>query len=231
MPQATSVSLLAVAICLASPASASTCYGTPADGRLEGGVSLPLAGENFQAYSPVGWMLGRTHVHDRVRDALLDAWLRLEKTTPGTSFVYGETGWPRGGPMRPHRTHRNGTSVDLMVPVRRDGRPTTLPTLASNKFGYGIEFDAQGRFGAYRIDFAAMAEHLFQLHASARDAGIGIRRVIFDVPLQRHLWKTRRGPWLRANLAFSTRPAWVRHDEHYHVDFAVTCRPLLDASR
>lgn len=226
MPHPASVSLLAFALCVALPASASTCYGTPADGRLEDGVSLPLAGENFQAYSPLGWMLGRAHVHENVREVLLDAWLRLEKSAPGTRFVYGETGWPWGGRMRPHRTHRNGTSVDLMVPVRRDGRPSTLPANALNRFGYAMEFDGEGRAGEYRIDFEAMAEHLVQLHAAAREAGIGIRRVIFEVPLQRHLWKTRRGQWLRSNVAFSTRPAWIRHDEHYHVDFAMACRPL-----
>lgn len=26
------------------------------------------------------------------------------------------------------------------------------------------------------------------------------------------------------------RDAWLRHDEHYHVDFAVSCKPLLSLS-
>lgn len=198
--------------------AASTCYGTPADGRLENGVSLPLSGENFQAYSTLGWMLGRTYVHDRVRQAVLGAWRALETSAPGITWVYGETGWPMGGRLRPHKTHRNGTSVDFMVPLRRRGQSAALPANADNRFGYGLEFDDDGRLGDDRIDFEAIAEHLFALHAAARVAGIGIGRVIFEVPLQRRLFDTRRGPWLRANLAFSTRPAWVRHDEHYHVD-------------
>ena len=128
--------------------------------------------------------------------------------------------------MPPHKTHRNGLSVDFMVPVRRDGKSVPLPGSARNRYGYDLQFDDRGRMGAYAIDFEALGEHLYQLDKAARANGIGIGRVIFEVPLQRHLWKTRRGPWLRRHLVFSRRPAWVRHDEHYHVDFAVACRPM-----
>lgn len=223
--KATITVLLALALA-GGVVRASTCYGTPENGRLEEGVALPASGRNFQAYSMAGWMLGRTFVHADVQAALLDAWRTLETAAPGIVFVYGETGWPRGGRIRPHKTHRNGTSVDLMVPVLRNDAPSTIPANALNKFGYDLQFDDDGRLGDLRIDFEAIAEHLFQLHAAAKQRGIGIRRVIFEVPLQRHLWKTKRGAWLRANVAFSTRPAWVRHDEHYHVDFAVPCKAL-----
>lgn len=95
-----------------------------------------------------------------------------------------------------------------------------------NTFGYAIEFDQEGRFEDYRIDYEAMAEHLYQLHQAVQKRGIGISRVIFDVPLQKSLFQTRRGDYLRRHLAFSTKPAWVKHDEHYHVDFGVQCKPL-----
>jgi penicillin-insensitive murein endopeptidase len=101
-----------------------------------------------------------------------------------------------------------------------------LPTGPTNRYGYDIEFDDHGRYRDFRIDFEALGEHLYQLHGAARARGIGIRRVIFEVPLQQRLWQTRRGSWLRRTLSFSTRPAWVRHDEHYHVDFELGCRPM-----
>jgi penicillin-insensitive murein endopeptidase len=214
---------LAAFFAVAPLQAASLCRGTPADGSLQGGVSLPLAGENFRAYSTLGWMLGRAHVHDRVRAALLDAWKTLETERPGVVYVYGETGWPTGGRFHPHRTHRNGTSVDLMVPVRRGDATAQLPTRADNRFGYGVEFDAQGRAGDLRIDFDAMAEQLHALHGAAKRNGIGIARVIFDPPLLPRLWRTKHGAWLRRSIAFMPRAAWIRHDEHYHVDFAVHC--------
>lgn len=34
-----------------------------------------------------------------------------------------------------------------------------------------------------------------------------------------------RGAYLRQHPRFMAGKAWVRHDEHYHVDFAVRCKP------
>lgn len=216
-------------IALSSPAVAagSTCFGTVSQGRIENSVALPSSGPNFSAYSSLGARLGRTHVHSAVRDVVVAAYAALERSAPGIAFVYGETGWPSGGRIRPHRTHQNGTSVDFFVPVRdKSGRSVPLPTGVTNRYGYDIEFDQAGRFGDYTIDFEALAEHLYQLHVAAQARGIGIALVIFDPVLLPTLFATKRGPLLRRDLPFMKGAAWVRHDEHYHVDFAVPCRPL-----
>jgi penicillin-insensitive murein endopeptidase len=155
---------------------------------------------------------------------VLDAYDRSHRLRPELRFVYGETGWPRGGRIRPHRTHQNGMSVDFMVPVRRAGRVTELPTWPWQKFGYGIEFDESGTDGALRIDFEAMAFHLLQLHAAAKSHELVIDRVIFATDLQPELFATASGRRIRNVLPFSGR-AWIRHDEHYHVDFAPARTP------
>jgi penicillin-insensitive murein endopeptidase len=201
----------------------SRCFGTPANGRLENGVSLPLGGENFDAYSFAGWTLGRTFVHGKVHAVLLAAFRTLETTAPDKVFVYGETGHKSGGVFKPHKTHRNGLSVDLMVPVLRDDESVPLPGSMFNRYGYDIEFDDDGRYEDYRIDFEALAELIHAIDNAAKAAGIGIARVIFEVPLQRHLWTTSRGAYLKRHVRFSTRAAWVRHDEHIHIDFDVRC--------
>jgi penicillin-insensitive murein endopeptidase len=155
------------------------------------------------------------------------AYAALEQSAPGRVFVYGETGWPSGGRIRPHRTHQNGLSVDFFVPVRdKGGRSVPLPTSVTNRFGYDIEFDQDGRFGEYTIDFEAMAEHLYQLHATAKGRGVGIALVILDPPYLPKLFATTRGPLVRQSLKFMKGAAWVRHDEHYHVDFSVPCKPI-----
>jgi penicillin-insensitive murein DD-endopeptidase len=216
--------LLAPAAALAAE---SICHGTTGNGRLENGVKLPLSGANFSSYSTLGASLGRTHVHSRVHGIVVAAYQALEKMSPGTAFVYGETGWPGGGQMRPHRTHQNGLSVDFFVPVRdKVGRSVPLPTAVTERFGYDIEFDATGRHGDYTIDFEALAEHLVQLHVAARANGAGIALVILDPPYLPKLFATRRGPYLQQHLPFMKTAAWVRHDEHYHVDFSVPCKPL-----
>ncbi len=206
----------------------SVCFGTPENGSLENGTSLPLSGANFGSYSYLGWQLGRMHVHSKVNAVLLDAFTSLETSAPGKVFVVGETGWASGGRFRPHKTHQNGLSVDLMVPVTRDGASVPLPGSSWNRFGYDLEFSDDGVLGEYRIDWDALGLWLRELHGAAQRRGVPIRRVIFEVPLQKHLFATRHGAYLRRNIVFSTKPAWVRHDEHVHVDFAVPCRPAKD---
>jgi len=203
----------------------SICHGAATGGSLQAGRRLPYSGANYRAYSFVGYLLGRTFVHSAVRNAMRDAYAELSESHPELRFVYAETGWPWGGKFAPHRTHANGTSVDFHVPVRTlDGRVSELPTSPFDLYGYAVEFDRSGRAGAHTIDFEAMALHLLALDRAARAHGIRIRRVIFDVGLQPRLAASQSGARAMSRLAFNTQQAWVRHAEHYHVDFDVPCQ-------
>jgi penicillin-insensitive murein endopeptidase len=206
---------------------ASTCYGTVGHGRLANGSQLPARGQNYAAYSQVGVDLGRTYLHAQVEAVMLAAYEQLQRAAPEKLFVYGETGLATGGAIPPHRTHQAGLSVDFMVPLLdRSGKSAPIPASPLNKFGYGLEFDAAGRSGELTIDFDAMAEHLYQLEQAARKKRAGVALVIFDPALMPLLFNTARGPYLKQTLPFMKGRPWVRHDEHYHVDFTVPCRPL-----
>lgn len=223
--------LVAVALvaipALGAGAEESVCYGTTGNGRLEGGVRIPRSGPNFAAYSSLGVALGRTYVHSKVEQVIAAAYASLAASHPEKSFVYGESGWARGGRIRPHRTHQNGLAVDFMVPVLdAGGRSVPLPTGPFNEFGYGIEFDASARYGDLAIDFEAIAEHLHALHEAAARNGIGIARVIFERGFIPKLYATKRGAFVKQVIPFMQEEPWIRHDEHYHVDFAVPCRPM-----
>ena len=118
----------------------------------------------------------------------------------------------------------NGLSVDHMVPMRDANRRSAhLPTSPFNKLGYAIELDEKGRYQGFELDADAMAELLFELHRASLAEGIEIWRVIFDPKLQSLLHATPRWQYLEENLEFSRRQSWVRHDEHFHVDFDVPC--------
>lgn len=224
------LSLLLGVTCVAqgrADEQSSTCYGTPANGYLKNGVALPEKGKNFESYSSLALMLGRTYVHSTVKVVVVSAYTELEKQFPNKKFMYGETGWKDGGKFAPHRTHRNGTSVDFMVPVvDGKGKSVPLPTSVFNKFGYNIEFDKNGKYEDLIIDFEALAAHIYFLNESARKHKVGIKRVIFDPQLQPLLFKTKYGRKLKGNVKFNTKQAWVRHDEHIHVDFATPCKKL-----
>jgi penicillin-insensitive murein endopeptidase len=198
----------------------SRSIGTPARGRLEHGKRLPTAGPNFRAYSRVAALLGRNSVHDRVRSVVVEAYAVLDSAAPGVTFVYGETGWPSGGRFRPHRTHQNGLSVDFMVPVRDTaGAAAALPTWPWLRFGYDVEFDSLGHAGRLRIDFAAVAAHLTALERAAPRHGLAVDRVIFAPEFAAALRQVPGGATLQARLPWMEGRPWVRHDEHYHIDF------------
>jgi len=209
----------------------STCYGSTSAGALQNGCRLPRSGGNFSAYSRLGVALGRTWVHCAVQDVVLAAYASLKEKRPGAVYVYGETGLRSGGSFTPHKTHQNGLSVDFMVPVKnRAGESVPLPTWPTNKFGYGVEFDANGEYGDPAIDLEVMALHIEAVSQAAEAAGVGIWRVIFDPQLQTRLREAEAWPRI-AHLQFSKKRSWVRHDEHYHIDFEMPCRPLAELGR
>lgn len=202
----------------------STCRGTTSNGSLVNGVQLPASGANFEGYSTIARWAGRTYVHSKVREVILAAYKDLEDEQPGKVYKYAETGFQTGGKFKPHKTHRNGLSVDFMTPVvNSKGMSVHLPTHPLNKFGYNIEFDSSGNFQELRIDYVALAAHLVALHKAATARGFDLWRVIFDPNLQPHLLATPYGSYLSAHIKLSSRPSWVRHDEHYHVDFDIAC--------
>lgn len=220
--------LAACALVAAAPvwAATSQCFGSVANGRIDGSVKLPLRGDNFQAYSALAATAGRTHVHSQVAAIMAASYQVLAATHPDVRYVYGETGWPSGGRFRPHKTHQNGLSVDFFVPVRdAQGRSVPLPTAATTRFGYDLEFDAKARHDGLAIDFESLAEHLYQLDLAAKAAGSRLALVIFDTAYLPRLFATARGAYLKQHLPFMKGRPWVRHDEHYHVDFAVACKP------
>lgn len=202
----------------------SVCYGTTHNGALSQAFQLPKSGNNFKTYSYLGWLLGRVYVHSKVATVVLQAYHQLSEQSPDKRFMYAETGWSAGGDFTPHKTHQNGLSVDFMVPVKNAaGKSDYLPVGINNKWGYDIEFNQQGLFESYQIDFEAMALHLKLLHEQAESAGFSIQRVYFDPQLQPLLFKTPEGEFIQKHIKFNTQQAWVRHDEHYHVDFDIEC--------
>lgn len=202
----------------------SECFGTTSNGALKNGVKLPMLGKNFVSYSQVASALGRTYVHSEVRHIVLEAYQQLETELPKKVFKYAETGLENGGQFKPHKTHQNGLSIDFMTPVvDQSGQSVHLPTHAFNRYGYDIEFDAEGNYTTYRIDYTALAAHLVALHKAATERGHDLWRVIFDPKLQDGLFNTPYADYIRENIQLSTKRSWVRHDEHYHVDFAIPC--------
>jgi penicillin-insensitive murein endopeptidase len=219
------ISILLVLVSFSSYSIESICYGTTSNGSLKNGVQLPTKGKNFEGYSSIARLAGRTFVHTSVKEIIVGSYKQLETLEPNKIYKYAETGFEEGGQFKPHKTHRNGFSVDFMTPVvNKDNESVHLPTHPLNKFGYNIEFDQNDNYDEYSIDYVALAAHIVTLHKESKKLGFELWRVIFDPKLQPKLLKTKYGSYLKANIQFSKKRSWVRHDEHYHVDFLVPCK-------
>lgn len=199
----------------------SEARGTRVNGFLKHGKRLPVRGPNFATYSRLLSSFGRTCVHQQVRDTILDAYGALYESDPTYLYVFGETGWCGGGGFWPHRTHQNGLSVDFLVPVTSGGRIVATPSTVLDGWGYASEFDGDGKMGDFQIDFESMAAHLEALRKAAAKNGLEIERVILDPDLHDELFATKTGKRLKKKLEWVSKPVWVRHDDHYHVDFLI----------
>lgn len=196
----------------------SKSIGTVANGRIEHAKRIPYQGPNYRTYSFAGYLAGRTFVHQKVRDVVLDAYTELSETLPNQTFVLMETGKRFGGRMLPHRTHRNGLSVDFMTPLQKKGEPYAASGLF-NLWAYGRDFDDSGKKASLAIDYEVMAQHLLAIERAAKKHGIGIQKVIFDPVLRKYLLKSPSGKKLGSRFPFTRNRVVVRHDDHYHIDF------------
>ncbi len=197
--------------------------GTPAHGALEHGHPMPPSGPGFVTYSYLGSALGRQHVHGAVRDLLLDAFRATAALRPDRHFVLGETGWRSGGHFWPHDTHQAGTSVDVFMPLRdAEGHARDVRTWPWDRFGYGHDFDHEGKLGGDHIDFDDLAVLLTELGARASAFGLQVSKIIVAPEYVPLLLATPTGARLGPLAPLLTRHAssW-RHDEHVHVDFTV----------
>ncbi|MCG6146539.1 penicillin-insensitive murein endopeptidase [Leptospira bandrabouensis] len=198
----------------------SISVGDVSSGTMTNGKRLPTSGDNFVTYSYLGSLIGRTHTNSYLKNLILEAYQILRITNPKSCFVYGETSWKNGGYFWPHRTHKNGLSVDFMVPIlNENNEPVCLETNVINKWGYALEFDSTGKLDSYQIDFEAIANHIKILNETASKYNLKINRVIFDVNYHPLLDKTNSGKNLINTILFTKFKPWVRHDEHYHIDF------------
>lgn len=185
---------------------------------------MPCAEENFSAFTPLACERGRNFLHPNAVSTILDAYALLRGSYPKRLWHYGDLGFQKGGRLAPHRTHQNGLSADFFVPVVSDkGHPAALPFLPDNRFGYGIEFDRHGRWQGKTIDFGALGDHLLALEQAGKSHGVRIKRIILDPRYHDRVLKARPALRLLATT-FNRHQAWVRHDEHYHVDFELPAR-------
>lgn len=193
----------------------STTHGDDRAGSITHGHPVPPWGRGYTTYSFVGSALGRQSVHRAVRDTWLAA--AASAARGDRVYVLAETAWPSGGDFWPHRSHQRGLSIDVMTPLRDgSGGACSPPSWPWTALGYANELDDDGRLGDATIDAGDLARLLCALVREAPAHGARVRRVILAEEFRGRVARTAE---CALDPLWETRPVWVRHDEHFHVDF------------
>jgi penicillin-insensitive murein DD-endopeptidase len=149
-------------------ASVSTSIGSPTNGRLVGGVALPLEGPGFR------------HNDKRSRDArygtveVVRAIVRaadvVAREAPGSELVVNDLGLVEGGRISHHGSHRAGRDADILFFVR-DDQGNSRPAV-----GEAIEPDGSG----YDYKELAIADDDIRVHFDAPRTWRLVRALLED---------------------------------------------------
>lgn len=207
--------------------SPSVSKGTPSSGSLKNGVLIPYIGENYFYFDSLSYKCGRAYVHSNVRDLLIAAFDSLYTLMPGRYFGIMECSAKNGGELKPHKTHQNGLSVDLMVPKIKDGKPYLgLDTLGIDH--YLLDFDKSGRYSedeSVSIDFETMAREILVIKTLATQYKLTIEKIIFQIALKDDLFAGKNGQKLKdSGIYFAQNLPFlidILHDDHFHIDFKI----------
>lgn len=205
----------------------SVSKGSPGKGSLQKAAKLPYRGEGYRYFSPLSYyVLQRGFVHNKVQKTIIAAYKDCKAEMPERKFRLMECSKRKGGPMKPHRTHQNGLSVDFMTPLQKKGKAFQ----ALDQLGiwhYLLTFDGQAQWRInpkVKIDYETMARHLLALDDAAKGNGLKIKKVIFKVELQPALFQGTYGKKLKRRGIYFVRKLSPLidnlHDDHYHIDFA-----------
>lgn len=212
-------------------------------------VAFPDAAPNLETASPTLGKLGRQFARADVVAAVLEAAAALADSGP--VVIIADVGKRGGGPLPPHATHRDGRTIDILMPVRttEPSAPARFPHGDDVAFGYCARFDAEGRYvgtgweGKRRVtnpfgkgelcartedprpivvDFAAVARLVRAIDAAAAARGLRVTRVITAPEYVAPIEATDEGKLLGPLAkAFTRRPVWTRHDDHVHIELSV----------
>ena len=101
----------------------SIAYGSTSNGSLENAYQLDYRTPNAKYFSPISYyLMDNAFVNSKVYNTVFDAYKECESTCEGTKFRFMECSGEKGGRILIHRTHRNGLSVDFMVPKIKSGK-------------------------------------------------------------------------------------------------------------
>ena len=202
----------------------SISHGKVSDGSIEHSKLVPYFGKNYSYFDTTSYFSGRAFLHEDVLKIALNAYKKLENYSD-RHYRIMECSNKKGGKLFPHRTHQNGTSIDFMMPLLKEGKPFyELDSIGVSH--YWLTFDEQGKYSednSVEIDFETIAKHILTLNEEANKIGWKIKKVIIKIELKDELYATPSGKKIKQEGIYVVQGLSkiinALHDEHYHIDF------------
>lgn len=114
-------------------------------------LAFPDEAPGLVTASPALGKAGRTFARAPVVATVVEAAAALHAVNGASVVVIGDVGKKGGGPLPPHATHRDGRTVDILMPVvdisdADAPKAAQFPHADEDGFGYCARFDVDGRF-------------------------------------------------------------------------------------
>jgi len=206
--------------------TASMAIGTVGNGSLTHGKLMPYSGPNFRYFDRQSYLAGRAFTHSSTKETILATYDSLYCIVPERIFRFMECSNKEGGELFPHKTHQNGLSIDLMMPLIKN----QLPYYDLDNVGaqhYALSFDDEGRLkddSLVSIDFNLVALQILLIDHFAKQFGLNINKVIIKIELKDELYATEYGQLLKSRGIYVVQGLDPvindLHDDHFHLDFS-----------
>lgn len=206
--------------------TASIAIGTVGNGTLKHGKLMPYSGANFRYFDRQSYLAGRAFTHSSTKETILATYDSLYRIVPERIFRFMECSNKEGGELFPHKTHQNGLSIDLMMPLIKNHQPYyDLDDVGAQH--YALSFGDDGRLkndSLVSIDFNLVALQILLIDHFAKQFGLNINKVIIKIELKDELFATEYGQLLKSRGIYVVQGLDPvindLHDDHFHLDFS-----------
>ncbi|MFT3927415.1 MAG: penicillin-insensitive murein endopeptidase [Myxococcales bacterium] len=200
--------------------STSTSFGSPTNGRLEGGVALPLQAQGLR-YNDRRSENARFATVEVIQ-AVLRAARTVADEFPASELVVNDIGLEHGGKIAHHGSHRAGRDADILFYLLGDdGRPTPSVGAPIDPEGIGFDYkDLSVKDDDVRVHFDAPRTWRF-VRALIEDQAAPLQRIFVVEHLRSALLeeatRSKAPADVVARFADLTCQPSYPHDDHLHV--------------
>lgn len=182
----------------------SIAEGKPDKGKLQNGRRIPYHEDGYHLYSFLGYVSGRTYVHEEVNKVLIESFDMLEEKVDNRRFYIGEASTRAGGPNIFHKGKQNGMEVDVLLPLNKGDKAYESSSILS-MWNYGLEIDDDGKIDEMTVDFKDLATMMSVFNQVADKHDLRIRKIEMHPKVMRGLYGARLGSLIKNILGMVTK--------------------------